>query len=48
MNDPQDTKNIAEEVQLSKEDQVDLLASLLVEIICEELCSTNWNNATPY
>lgn len=37
MNDPQATKDIAE-AQLSVEDRIDLLASILVEIINEELC----------
>jgi len=40
MNDQQNTNNTTE-VELLIEDRIDLLASLLVEIICEELCSTN-------
>lgn len=29
-----------EELQLPTEDRIDLIAALLIEIICEELCTT--------
>lgn len=40
MNSPQATKDITD-TELSIEDRIDLLASLLIEIICEELCTTS-------